>query len=213
MDSNRIGDLCSGTDPQTLINTLPTELERKGDFSQSLNGSGGPRTIYDPWSTQVSADGGVVTRTPFPGNVIPASKLDPVAVGYTSHLWKANSQGIGPYHVNNYSVALPIRFPFANFTDRMDYQITDKLRASGRFSMFQTHITTSNPTGSDYFVSDRGSQRDSKSISGDVTYTLNPRTVLNIRAEYHDFIDAAKPGTNFAISIRGTPPTILSAVS
>jgi hypothetical protein len=185
------------TDPQTLVNTLPTELERMGNFSQSLNGAGGLRTIYDPWSTQVSADGSVVTRTPFPGNIIPASRLDPVAVAYTSHLWKPNSAGIGPYHVNNYSVALPIKFPFVNFTDRVDYNVTDKLRVSGRFSMFQTHITTSNPTGSDYFVSDRGSQRDSKSISGDVTYMLNPRTVLNIRGEYHDFIDAAKPATSF----------------
>ncbi|HUS05024.1 MAG TPA: TonB-dependent receptor [Bryobacteraceae bacterium] len=187
------------TDPQTLIQTLPTELERAGNFSQSLNVAGGLRTIYDPWSTQVSADGSVVTRTPYPGNIIPASKLDPVAVAYTSRLWKPNSEGIGPYHVNNYSVALPIKFPFKNFTDRVDYQVTDKLRASGRFSWFQTHITTSNPTGSDYFVSDRGSQRDSKSISGDVTYTLNPRTVINIRGEYHDFIDAAKPATNFTV--------------
>ncbi|MEO8128045.1 MAG: TonB-dependent receptor [Bryobacteraceae bacterium] len=185
------------TDPQTLINTLPTELERKGDFSQSLNTAGGLRTIYDPWSTQVSADGSVVTRTPFPGNIIPANRLDPVAVGYASHLWQPNSAGIGPYHINNYSVALPIKFPFVNFTDRVDYQVSDKLRISGRFSMFQTHITTSNPTGSDYFVSDRGSQRDSKSVSADMTYTLNPRTVLNIRGEYHDFIDAAKPATTF----------------
>jgi len=39
------------TDPQTLVQTLPTDLERKGDFSQSLNTAGGLRTIYDPWST------------------------------------------------------------------------------------------------------------------------------------------------------------------
>ncbi len=36
------------TDPQSLIETLPTDLERQGNFSQSLNGSGGLRTIYDP---------------------------------------------------------------------------------------------------------------------------------------------------------------------
>lgn len=187
-------------DPQTLVNTLPTELERQGNFSQSLNASGGLRTIYDPWSTQTSPDGKTVTRTPFAGNIIPASRLDPVAVAYTSHLWKPNSEGIGPYHINNYSVALPIKFPYKNFSDRVDYQVTEKLRASGRYSMFRTPITTSNPTGSDYYVSDRGSERDSTSITGDVTYTLNARTVLNVRGDYHSFIDAAQPATRFSVS-------------
>jgi hypothetical protein len=185
------------TDPQTLVQTLPTDLERQGNFSQSLNTNGGLRAIYDPWSTQTSADGRTITRTPFPGNIIPSSQLDPVATGYTSHLWKANSAGIGPYHVNNYSVALPIQFPFKNFSDRVDYNMTDKIRISGRFSIFRTPITTSNPTGSDYFVSDRGSERDSKSVSADLTYTLSPNTVLNVRGEYHDFVDAAKPGATF----------------
>ena len=40
------------TDPSTLQMTLPTDLERQGDFSQSLNASGGLRVIYDPWSTK-----------------------------------------------------------------------------------------------------------------------------------------------------------------
>ena len=185
------------TDPQTLVHTLPTELERKGDFSQSLNTAGGMRGIYDPWSTQTSADGSAITRTPYPGNMIPGSKMDPVATGYTAKLWAANSAGVGPFHINNYSVALPINFPYKNFSDRVDYVVTDKLRLSGRYSFFQTPISTSNPTGSDYFVSDRGSQRDATSIAGDATYVLSANTVLNVRGEYHSFIDAAKPGATF----------------
>ena len=89
-------------------------------------------------------------------------------------------------------------FRSKNFSDRADYQVTDKLRASGRVSLFRTPITTSNPTGSDYFVSDRGSERDATSITGDVTYTLNARTVLNVRGDYHSFIDASKYATSFA---------------
>src|SRR5262249_55178943 len=53
---------------------VPTELERRGDFSattfeSSAGVSGGVLPIYDP-----------VTRLQFPGNVLPASRLDPVAV-------------------------------------------------------------------------------------------------------------------------------------
>src|SRR4029079_14432229 len=104
------------TDPSILLQTLPTDLERMGDFSQSLNTSGGLRTIYDPWSTVTSADGKTISRTPFPNNVIPSGRLDPVAVGYAQNLWKPNGPGIGPSHVNNYSVSLPIQFPYKNFS-------------------------------------------------------------------------------------------------
>ncbi|HYO81758.1 MAG TPA: carboxypeptidase regulatory-like domain-containing protein, partial [Bryobacteraceae bacterium] len=179
------------TDPQTLLQTLPTALERRGDFSQSFNAAGGLRTIYDPWSTVVSPDGRTVTRTPFPGNVIPQDRLDPIAVAYASKLWEPNSPGTGPYHVNNYSVALPIFFPYKNFSDRVDYNVSDRLRISGRVSLFRTPVKTTNPTGSDYFLSDRGSQRDGSSYTGDVTYTLTPTTVLNVRGAYHDFVDAS----------------------
>ena len=40
------------TEPATLYNTVPTDLERAGDFSQTLTDDGALRPIYDPWSTQ-----------------------------------------------------------------------------------------------------------------------------------------------------------------
>ena len=60
----------SGTryrNPYTAVETVPTELERQGDFSQSIQ-VGGPVQIYDP-----------ATRQPFLGNVIPANRIDPIA--------------------------------------------------------------------------------------------------------------------------------------
>ncbi len=99
------------TDPQNLLNTLPTDLERQGDFSQSLNGAGGLRTIYDPWSTVTSADGQTITRTPYPGNMIPGSMQDPVAVHYMSHLWKPNRAGTGNYHLNNFYASAADQVP------------------------------------------------------------------------------------------------------
>jgi hypothetical protein len=46
--------------------TMPTALERAGDFSQSVDQNGVRIPVVDP-----------VTRQPFPGNVVPASRLDP----------------------------------------------------------------------------------------------------------------------------------------
>lgn len=57
--------------------TVPTALERAGDFSQSFNSSGQLIKVYDP--ATLTTVGGVQQRTQFPNNIIPASRLDPVA--------------------------------------------------------------------------------------------------------------------------------------
>lgn len=186
------------TDPNDLLNTLPTDLERGGNFSQSLNASGGLRTIYNPWSTQTSADGRTITRTPFPGNVVPMGMQDPIAVKYMSQLWRSNRPGDGPYHVNNYYAPLPVSYDYHNLSNRADYVHSEKLRFYGRYSKLWTPVGTSNPTGSELFVSDRGSQRDAASYSGDVVYMMSPTTVLNVNATYHSFVDAARFGSSYA---------------
>ena len=57
----------------TSVNTVPTVAERGGNFS------GIPQAIYDP-ATLVAAPGTAsgYTRQPFSGNIIPASRFDPV---------------------------------------------------------------------------------------------------------------------------------------
>jgi hypothetical protein len=44
--------------PLSVINTLPTAEQRGGDFSKALNTAGGLRTIYDPYTTEVSGNTG-----------------------------------------------------------------------------------------------------------------------------------------------------------
>lgn len=186
------------TDPNDLLNTLPSDLEREGNFSQSLNAAGGLRTIYDPWTTFTSADGRTITRTPFPGNTIPRSMQDPVATTYMSNLWRPNRPGQGNYNINNYYAPLPIEYDYHNLSNRTDYIHSDKLRFYGRYSKLWTPVYTANPTGSEFFVNDRGSQRDADSYSGDMVYLVSPSTVLNINATYHSFIDASRYASSFA---------------
>ena len=61
--------------PLSIVRTVPTELERRGDFSQSvLNGA--VRTLYNPFTSTLDAAGRVV-RTPFANNVIPSQHARP----------------------------------------------------------------------------------------------------------------------------------------
>jgi hypothetical protein len=176
------------------VATLPTDLERQGNFSQSINAARGQNVIYDPWSTVTSANGSTVTRDPFPGNIIPAARQDPIAVKYMGALWKPNGPGNGYDHLQNYTIALPTSYPYKNFADRVDYHVNDKLTITGRAQIFRTPVGVTNPTGSSLFISDRGSQRDGDTYSGSATYALSATTVLSFSGDYHKFVDASQFG-------------------
>lgn len=61
---------------RVFVNTAPTAKMRVGDFSELPAGS-----IYDPLTTVQTTAGGVTTttRSPFPNNLIPSNRWDPVA--------------------------------------------------------------------------------------------------------------------------------------
>ena len=73
----------------TTQSTIPTALERQGDFSQSIY-AGKPVSIYDP----ATYDPAKKTRQPFAGNVIPASSLDPVALNLAALYPLPNKAGV-----------------------------------------------------------------------------------------------------------------------
>ena len=57
---------------RTITSTVPTLLQRQGIFTEAV--AGRVPVIYDPAPTAGS------TRAPFPGNAIPAARLDPAAL-------------------------------------------------------------------------------------------------------------------------------------
>lgn len=66
--------------------TLPTALERQGDFSQSFAANGQQIVIYDPLTTRPNPNGSGFIRDPFPGNRIPAERLNPVALAMMTNM-------------------------------------------------------------------------------------------------------------------------------
>jgi hypothetical protein len=176
-------------EPRSALNTLPTDLERAGNFSQSLNTQGARRMIYDPYTTEVAANG-TVTRTPFPGNIIPASRIDPTGKRFMDDLWRPNGPGSGPTAVNNFIAAFANRFDYWNLSDRVDYNISDKWKVFGRYNQFRTFTAQDNYTGGSVAQPPDGSKRHSLSFSGDAVYTLNASTVLNFRGAYNSIVDS-----------------------
>jgi hypothetical protein len=175
-------------EPRSAFNTLPTDLERTGDFSRSLNTAGALRTIYDPYTTTVT--NGVASRLPFAGNVIPSNRIDPTSRIIMNDLWKPNGPGNGPTQVNNFIAGFANRFRYWNLSDRVDYNATDKLKFFGRYNQFRTFTAQDDYTGGSLAQPPDGSKRHSLSFSGDMVYALNSSTVLNIRGASNAIVDS-----------------------
>ncbi len=105
---------------QTTLTTVPTQAERAGDFSGALNADGTPDLIYNPFTTTALDNSGAnYTRTQFPGNVIPASLLNPVGQKIVNLYPLPNRPGTGPDNLNNYANQGPANF----LNDKMDTRV------------------------------------------------------------------------------------------
>ncbi|MCC6860431.1 MAG: TonB-dependent receptor, partial [Bryobacterales bacterium] len=169
------------TQPREGSRTLPTDLERLGDFSQSKNGVGGLRTIYDPWSTKFDPVTSTATRTPFAGNIIPANRIDPSSKIIMGDIWKPNGPGDDITGINNYKITYPWWTNYYNFSNRTDWNASEKFRMYARYSYYRTRLDNLNYADSPAVPSDNGGLMDSMNAAADGVYTLNPSTVLNFR--------------------------------
>ncbi|MFN0170277.1 MAG: carboxypeptidase regulatory-like domain-containing protein [Bryobacteraceae bacterium] len=175
-------------EPRVYTGTQPTALERAGDFSQSLNASSGLRAIFDPWSTVFDPASGAVTRTQFPGNRIPSSRIDATAGKIAQDIWLPNGPGDDVTGVNNYRLSYPNTMRFWNFNNRTDWNINEKWKVFGRYSRWVNHAMPPNFADSRALVV-FGSEKRARNISGDTVYMMSPRTVINFRAGFASLRD------------------------
>jgi hypothetical protein len=161
--------------------TVPTDLERGGDFSQTRTPQGALRMIYDPLTTQFDPATSTVTRTPFAGNRIPAARIDPTGRIAVNDLWKPNGPGDDASGINNFKTAYSWWHKYWNISDRVDYNATDKLRMYFRFSRYQTDLDNPNWGGTRAVRSDNGGVMDADNAAADGIYMFSPTTTLNLR--------------------------------
>jgi len=116
------------------VRTLPTEEQRRGDFSQTRTSAGQVITIYDPFSTVPNPAGTGYVRSPVPGNRIPASRIDPVAARVVPHIPLPNRPGEGPALINNYVYFQESHESTDQASLRLDHRFNDRHTFFSRFS-------------------------------------------------------------------------------
>jgi hypothetical protein len=112
-------------------NTVPTAAERAGDFSSFRNSQGRPVVIYDPATTQPNPNGTGVVRDPFPGNRIPASRINPLAAKLLSMLPAPNL----PDLTGNYVVTRDASRMRRQVDTRVDHGFSTNSKLYFRYSL------------------------------------------------------------------------------
>ncbi|MCL5745985.1 MAG: Plug and carboxypeptidase regulatory-like domain-containing protein, partial [Acidobacteria bacterium] len=96
--------------------TMPTELERTGDFSKSVDVNGALVPVLDPLS-----------RVPFAGNVVPASRVDKNGLALLNVFPKPNFFDTSiSRRQYNYITQWEVHNPFQLYTMKVDYNVNSK---------------------------------------------------------------------------------------
>src|SRR5579862_102104 len=155
---------------------LPTALERAGNFSQSHVSAGGPLvSVIDP-----------TTGNPFPGNIIPQSRITPVGLNIAA-LYPTPSSAPAYYGANDLALSSSIKARAVQYTAKLDEDIARWWRVSLSYLRYY-----SLEPGDTWFNSPSTQSGwrllrrvDATQINN--VFSINPTTVLTLRYGFNRF--------------------------
>jgi hypothetical protein len=162
--------------------TVPTGLERAGDFSQSVSGSGKPISIRDP-----------LNNAQFPGNIIPTDHILASTQNYLKLLPAANAlnPAVTRYQYN-YIFQESMNVPKRVDTGRLDYNATANTTMYLRFNYWWEQQAGASASGGNsawgwlptYYTA------ITPSAVYSLTHVINPTTVLQASVGFSRFTEA-----------------------
>jgi hypothetical protein len=198
---------------RSFLRTIAIPEERTGNFSKTVDSAGEPLAVYDPQSTRVNPRydaGRAVTaenlqylRDPFPGNVLPAARLDPVAQKAVGYYPLPNSDA-GPFFRNNYFVFSPETNQANGMIFKVDHTMFEKHRLT--FNGSFTNGLAGAPRYFDTIADSNNNDRDfsARRAAVDWTFTKSAATIHTFTMDVQsDRSVAGRPGQEGALEAIG----------
>lgn len=172
------------TTGQTIVATVPTALNRQGDFSDLRTSTGQLVPIFDP-----------VTHQALPGNQIPSNRLDPVALAALQYYPLPNRQGTAT-NANNFVGNSAATLDRDILVVKVDHQVRTNDLLTARYYLNDSNTHTSGSFGNP--VADPDSDITNariQSLTAAHTHIFRPDLVNELRVTYlrRTFIDQ-RPG-------------------
>lgn len=175
--------------------TVPTAKMRTGDFSELLS-LPTPVVIFDPatavlrnTSCAAGSTGTTVCRTPFTGNIIPTSRLNPAAVAFLNLYPLPNLPGVE----SNFFSNQVLNRPYDSYLTRIDHNINSNHRIFGKFFYSKSKEDRYNWIGEPNSITQGFEIRTNKGGNIDYTATLSSNFVLDIRSSLNEFAQERLP--------------------
>ena len=192
---------------RSTVMVLPTDAERRGDFSQA------GVTIYDPLTTRADPNNpGQFIRDPFPNNQIPANRLNPVSLALLQYLPLPISGTSRPSTADLVDAADQI-------TGKITHRWSDRLTTTGLYAWYESTEPDARFFGQSEFANaaDPGGGalvRRVHMLAVNNTWTPGDRTVVEARYGFNSFLDDNRPAAfdpsqlGFAQSFLGAAPQL-----
>jgi hypothetical protein len=197
--------------PTTLVTTVPTALQRSGNFSQTFNQDGSLAVIYDPFTTQFV--NGQYVRTAFAGNVIPQTLLNPVSLKLMNYYPASNRAGDPITGANNYVGTAGLPTDSDQYTIKVDHNVSEKQNFFVRWSQKRQFKQLE---GDFFGASDPGGNGtlapDNRFEGGlGYTYVFSPTFVMSLNFGWGRWVEGRKPqGVPFDVTQVGLPASLNS---
>jgi carboxypeptidase family protein len=199
-------DLLARTDPGSLNQRrMPTALERKGDFSQTFDSQNRLIFIRDPLltGTCASTTGGPAC---FPGNVIPANRIDPITQALLNLMPLPNATDPTGTNQYNYTFQTVQDWPRNDQVLRMDWNIAKNTTfyARGQYGYEKRAggVSFLGSTGAGWPQQPSKYEIDTRAIVGTLLHTFNSSTFAEVTAginwshQYTSALDEAARAAN-----------------
>jgi hypothetical protein len=185
--------------PRAFVATVPTALQRQGNFSESST------VIFDPATALLQANGSYL-RTAFPGNVIPSNRIDPLAKNLLSLFPSPNTAGL----VNNYLLSFKDKVFDNGYVVRLDHRFSEKHQIFGRYSFRRFGVGRLGAFRND--VTGDEETRNAPGIAIDDTITVSPTLILNFRYGFARFlVSSAADNVGTDVTALGFPGSLAAA--
>lgn len=171
------------SNPINQLTSVPTAAQMAGDFSHTftlVNGQPQLIQIFDPNTSKIV--NGTPTRTQFSDNMIPASRINPIAVAAMKYYPAPNLPGSSVTGLFNYQYHATRQYSRDVISNRIDQYLGDKQRIFFRFST-QENLDES-PTKIVRFVDSDSTWEHFKNFALDDTWQLSPRVNTVTRYSY-----------------------------
>jgi hypothetical protein len=195
-----------------FTSSVPTLLQRQGNFSQTFTAQGAPVIMYDPSTTTLGSNG-IYTRTAFPGNIIPPSQINPIAQNFLSLFPQPSSGGLPFTGASNFNKTYTQTLDDNRVDARLDQNIGDKQRVFFAYAKDVRTLTNPNVYGTVADPVQFHYPTNPDSYRAGYLYTISPSWVAEARYAFNNIFYGQIPGSlGYGIAALGFPANVVNGV-